>query len=212
MKKVLTLFFALVMVLSLAACGGNSSSRGQDDSGEDNTNSLDVSNAIAETPKHIYEDAQENLAKVMQNTYIMNCKVEKISGDYFDSRGLQIYLPVEELAKLNKDEKIAIIGRVTGESSNGLKVGEAEIYDGDVPEVAPRENEIYSHRKVDNIVKELNRITIHSDDSKTHIVVFAKDEDISSLEIYGGVTFSCDEVKEGDINVLYKDAKLISAD
>ena len=203
MKRTITAIFtimiALVMVMSLAACG---------DSKED-TNStvskLDAENAIVETPKHIYDDAKENLAKVMQNTYIMECRVEKVSSDYFISKGLHICLPIDELAKLNTFDTIAIIGKVTDEDGASFVVGDAELYNGDVPEVAPRKDETYSGRI--ELLGSGNARVILNNGVKSQ-VYFAKGEDTSSLQQYSSITFSC---LDRDLNTYY-DAKLISVE
>ena len=125
---------------------------------------LDAERAIAETPFHIYRDAMEDMEKTKQNTYIMkvypsiwyepgvrffDCSTE----DYVIS-GVRVYLSEEEISKVTQWEEITIIGRVTGlveqeinyedgdvSKETYVAMGKAELYEGEVPEVAPREYE-----------------------------------------------------------------------
>ena len=151
MKRGIALLMALVMCLSLCACGGGSESSPE--------TKLDVENAIAETPKHIYKDVEANQAKAMQNIYMMNCTVGTITDTYFECSNvgglgdLRICLPLEELAELEKGSDVAIVGKITevereplehGAYETHIILGQAQIYDGVVPEVAPREDEIYT--------------------------------------------------------------------
>ena len=219
MKKVLALMLALVLVLSLAACGGGSSSNGNSSEGkkddassevETTVSKLDASNAITEIPKHIHNDAHDNLAKVMQNTYIMKCKVDSISGDYCTCDGFHIYLSVDELVNLNKGDEIAIIGKLS--SANEFR--EAEIYKGTISEIAPREDDIYSGKiiKIDYDKKTLTYNPFDGSYSNCyHNVYFADGEDISSLKLWYGVEFSCLDVEYKTGSVIYHDAKLMKA-
>ena len=115
MKRTITSIFvimlALAMMLSLAACGGN----GEQSANEETTVSkLDANNAISETPKHIYEDCEANFAKAKQNTYLMKCVVKEISDtDFGCGWNIRVCLPTDELVKLNKDDEIVVIGKIT---------------------------------------------------------------------------------------------------
>ena len=205
--SIFTVLLALVMVLSLAACGSGSAS----DGGKDKTNSLDVSNAIVETPKHIYDDAKENLARVMQNTYLMNCRVERVSSDYFITDGFYIYLPVEELAKLDEFDKIAIIGKVSSEVNGGnvFVISDAEVYHGNVPEVAPRNDEIYSG--IIELLGSGNAKVILNNGVEV-MVYFAESEETSSLQRYSKIKFSSVEKRKNENGIGLYDAKLISVE
>lgn len=186
MKKVLALVLALVLVLSLAACG--------EGSGGEKPHNLDAENAIVETPVHIYDDAMENLAKVKKNTYIMDCLVDKITDSYIECGNLIIYLSEDELANLNRGDEVAIIGKVTEcKEEIYLVFGEAELYDGTVPEVAPRDSEIFT-----GILKRERKDQgfegawdIEYKGSNYHkLIHFADGEDTSSLKSGDKITFS----------------------
>lgn len=146
MKKVWAAVLTAAFMLLLVACSGG---------GEDFKSSFDVENAIAETPKHILWDVADNQARAMQNTYLIDCIVGDIADTYFslDNYNIRICLATEELAELSRNDNVAIIGKITeastingryGKETNYIMFGEAEIYDGEIPEVAPREEEIFS--------------------------------------------------------------------
>ena len=115
MKKAIFILLVLVMVLSLAACNDGSASVPTADTTSTEVESFqfDVANAVVETPKHIYKDAEENQARAKQTTYIFACEVDTINDTFFTCRNLEICLPTEELANLNVGDSIAIIGRIT---------------------------------------------------------------------------------------------------
>lgn len=222
MKKVLALILALVLVLSLVACGGSGEKKEDTSANEETTVSkLDANNAIAETPKHIYDDAMENQAKVKQNTYIVNCTVDAIKETYFECRNLQIYLSSDELAKLNKDDEVAIIGKVTeykeetdayGGITTYVVFGEAELYDGTVPEVAPRDNEIFTGilkgERKDKGFEGAWDIE-YKGSNYLKLIYFADGEDTSSLEYGDTITFTADILGETDDPDRFYNAKII---
>ena len=220
---------AAALALSLVACGGgggagdtNTPGGGNGDTTgtePDTTTQLDTENAIAETPKHIYKDVEENQARAMQNTYLMNCVVGTITDTYFESGNLQIYLPVEQLAQLSKGDNIAIIGKITdvnnetdvaGNITITIVIGVAEIYDGVVSDVAPREDEIFTgvlRGKNDSYENAWNIRIGDSDYLK--LIYFADGEDTSTLKSGDKITFTADTVGSQDNPSQYINAKII---
>ena len=50
----------------------------------------------------------------MQKTYLFNCSVNEITEEYFTcNNNMHIYLSNSELVKLNKNDTVAIIGKIT---------------------------------------------------------------------------------------------------
>lgn len=205
MKKTISLLLALMMCLSLCACGGGNDTPETEAPTETTVPLLDVENAITETPTHIYDDVMENQARAMQNTYMMECPVGSITNEYFESGNLRIYLASEELAKLNKGENIAIVCKITEvieeKDSWGItywiEFGDAQLYDGEVPAVAPREHEIFT-----GLLKGKNEsyegawnIQI-GDSNYLKLIYFAEGTDLSAFnEAYNSgeeITFSVD--------------------
>lgn len=236
MKKLLALMLTAALAFSLAACGGagntNTSSgsngdtqstgapHGGNDTISDITTQLDAESAIAETPKHVCQDVKENQARAMQNTYLINCVVYTITDTYFSTDyGLQICLPIEQLAALNKGDTIAIIGKITdvkdetdftGSTETIITFGMAEIYDGTVPDVAPREDETF----IGVLSGEYNRakgawnVQIVGS-SSVRPVYFAEGEDISTLKNDDAIIFSADIMGYEDNPEQYTNAKII---
>ena len=160
MKKAISILLALGMVLTLAACGNKSTLiRGEEgkasdettilsdigeegEASDETTTSFDIGEAIIITPEDLYHDSLSNAAKAMQNTYVMNCQVGTITPTYFAVETLgniRVFLPIEELAKLNLHDKIGIIGKVTnvyqeqdqtpmGGYADIIEMGDAMIY------------------------------------------------------------------------------------
>lgn len=224
MKKTISLLLALVMCLSLCACGGgNDTPETTEAPTETTVPQLDIANAIAETPMHIYDDVMENQARAMQNTYIMECSVGSITNEYFESGNLRIYLASEELAKLNKGESVAIVCKVTEvieeKDSWGvtywIEFGDAQLYDGEVPDVEPREHEIFT-----GLLKGKNEsyegawnIQI-GDSNYLKLIYFAEGTDLSAFnESYNSgeeITFSVDISSSlTDVPGTFYNAKLI---
>lgn len=227
MKKLLALILAAALALSLVACGGgsgagdtNTPSGGNDNTTTGTTTQLDAENAIAETPRHIEKDVGENQARAMQNTYLIDCHIGTIADTYFTSDyGLQIYLPSEQLAQLNKGDNIAIIGQITDvkeeTDANGFKTkyiifGIAEIYDGIVPDVAPRDDEKYIgvlNGEYDSTKCAWNVVIVGN--SSTRPVYFADGEDVSTLKNDDAIIFSADAMGFIDNPEYYTNAKII---
>lgn len=193
LKKIISLLLATILCVSLSACSGVN-------------NKLDVENAIVETPVHIYDDALENQAKAMQNTYIMECSVDKIDDMYFEDGNSRIYLDSEVLATLNNGDNVAVICRITEvidetDSMDNITYwivfGEAQLYDGEVQKVEPREHEIFTgllKGKNDSYEGAWN-IQV-GDSNYLKLIYFAEGTDLSSFnESYNSgekITFSVD--------------------
>lgn len=143
MKKLLSLILALVMCLSLCACGS--------DKGKDNTNntgknpeattmSKEDMLAAAEvvTPSQITQDTNSNIAKAKQ----LYCgKVLEVTGvvaavkeNYVEigvdtsvaGAVIDVYLPTEELLLLESRQKVTIVGKtndVTSETTSSGPMG-----------------------------------------------------------------------------------------
>lgn len=200
MKKVLPLILAAALMLSLASCANTNDESGNSDH---TSKSLNIEDAITETPRHIFKDVEANQAKAMQNTYLFEVVVGDITGEYFEggnntvtmssttyyvSTNVRVYLPVEQLAELTSGETVAVIGKITDVvkdssqlTSTFVVFGEANLYDGEVAEVAPREDEIYT-----GLLKGKNdsydgywNIQI-GDDAYLKLISFAEGEDLSA--------------------------------
>ena len=222
MKKMLPLVLAAVLMLSLVACGGGTE--------------LNIENAITETPRHIFKDVEANQANAMQNTYLFEVVVGDITGEYFEggnnsvtigstsyyvSTNARVYLPTEQLAELTKGETVAVLGKITDvdviedfsrPTSTFVVFGEASLYDGEVAEVAPREDEIYT-----GLLKGKNdsydgywNIQI-GDSPFLKLISFAEGEDLSAYnEAYNSrgeeITFTAYMLLGG----AYQDARIIT--
>lgn len=223
MKKYLQKAAIIVFAgIILCACGSNSNSEkttataiasveetqkgsekgSEKESEKESANTSETETAIPETPHHIFMDAEDNLARAKQNTYLVNCKVGEISDEYFKCANLRIYLPAENLAKLNKGEMVGIIGKITdvekvslasGEALATVILGEAEIYNGEIPEVAPRDEEIFTGTVVDSFVdgQGVPGLDVEVDGNKAP-VHFQKGEDIKSYSKGDTITFVSD--------------------
>lgn len=178
MKKIVALLLVIAMCLAFGACGGGSK--------------LDVKNAVAETIHHIYDDALRNQARAMENTYLFKCVVGSVTNEYFCSGNLRIYLESKELAELNTQETVSVVGKVTEviEEKGGLGnitywvvIGDAQLYDGEVPEVEPREHEILTGLLKGKNKKYENTWYIELDDNSNVLknITFAEGEDLSAF-------------------------------
>ena len=130
MKKVLSLILALVMCLSLCACGGGS------DNNKDNTNNTSknpetttmskddmLSAATAVCSDQIDNDTFENKAKATQlycnkvlkvTGFVVSIEEDHIKlGDdfYAGVTVIDVYLPIEDLAMLEKGQLVTIVGQ-----------------------------------------------------------------------------------------------------
>lgn len=224
MKNYLAFLLVVLMCLSMIACGGTTPSDTDNQNAHvEATSAIDVENAIAETPMHIYDDVMENQARAMQNTYIMECSVGSITNEYFESGNLRIHLASEELAKLNKGENVAIICKVTEvieeKDSWGItywiEFGDAWLYDGEVPKIEPREHEIFTGllKGKNNSYEGAWNIQI-GDSNYLKLIYFAEGTDLSAFnESYNSgeeITFSVDISSSlTDIPGTFHNAKLI---
>ena len=141
MKKAISIFIALGMIFSLVGCVKISTSTSGEagKASDETTTKFDIGEAIIITPESLYSKSISNAAKVMQNTYVMNCQVGPVTSTFFYVKTLdniRVFLPIEELAKLNVGDSIGIIGKVTNvyQEPRGIgytdviEMGEAMIY------------------------------------------------------------------------------------
>ena len=140
MKKALSLLLALVLCLSLCACGGADEKNNTNKNPETTTMSKEDMLAAAEvvTPSQITQDTKSNIAKAKQ----LYCgKILEITGvvaavkeNYVEigvdtsvaGAVIDVYLPAEELLLLESRQKVTIVGKtndVTSETTSSGPMG-----------------------------------------------------------------------------------------
>ncbi len=140
MKKAITIILALVMVLSLVACGGNQQSSPHengtesiDNNATDNTTTTDEVSlskeeminksqplTINEIAEEIYNNKARAKGKYANGTYSIWGTIIEINSDSCDISVykypqvfVRVYLPVDELIQLNQNEAIQVVGIIT---------------------------------------------------------------------------------------------------
>ena len=230
MKRNITAIVCIILILVLNACSGNENKTSEvstvEESVTEQVSSLNPETAIPETAEHIYKDATENQARAMQNTYLVKCIVGNVSGTYFDYKNLRICLPVEILATLNKGDSVGIIGRITDiektTTEYGLLVtenikivfGEAELYDGPIPEVGPRTDEIFKGIIVGEYHSTYGETGLYVRVNGTNYeaeVVFADGENIKAYSKGDSIVFSADIGQSSTTNGETRVGKYINA-
>ena len=123
MKKVLALVMALMLVLSLVACGGGGKTKEEM-----------LSEAKKLCINTLFDEIDNNTERAKSDyengTYLIWGQVYDIKGDHcvistsYCSTicSLNVFLPKDELLKLNKDEAIQIVGKITKISNALFKV------------------------------------------------------------------------------------------
>ena len=127
------------------------------------------------------------------------------SALYFTCYNLQICLSEDKLANLNKGDDVAILGKITEFEENTVVFGEAEIYDGTVPEVAPRDDEILTGKLEASYMSDAHKWDIRID-GKVHTITFAEGEKVYDLKLGQRITIYC----EGYPEYSFTDVKIIS--
>lgn len=134
MKKVLALVLALVLVLSLVACGG--SGENKNDSTVKAEMSLDDMLDVAQDTsiRKMGNDFAMNTTKAKEeyfnNAYKIWGVIYDIGDGYVDIRPSEdfyddpvyVYLPNEELKKLNKGDVIQVVGIITDDTEDSFQV------------------------------------------------------------------------------------------
>ncbi len=126
MKKAIVLLLALVMCLSFVACGGNDTSKQE-------TTELPVTIEAPTEPIMTKEemlavatelDGNELLNAVMDNklraqetyvgnTYLYTANVSSIEQDHAVIGYFNVYMPTEDLMKLNTLQQVTVVGQIT---------------------------------------------------------------------------------------------------
>lgn len=133
MKKIIALFLAAIMCLSLIACGGNNAPETNETptettAPEEVKMSKDEMLAIAEeyTAGDIQNDSIENIARAKQKycnkTILLSGTVRNIQEDYIELSAMysanyiiDVYLPIDELVMLEQGQYITVVGTTTDE-------------------------------------------------------------------------------------------------
>lgn len=121
MKKVMALLMALVLVLSLVACGGNTN----EEKGEDSQTSMSkeelLNNAQPLSIPTIVNQLQGNRARAIDTykdgIYTIWGRIVRINDDSVELDGLntvvRVFLPHDELVKLDLGSAIQVVGIIT---------------------------------------------------------------------------------------------------
>ena len=121
MKKVLALILALVLVLSLVACGGSGKSKEEM-----------LADAQTLAVNSFFDEIIDNTARAQNNyengTYLIWGHIDDIKSNYcvmstYSSLcSFKVYLPKDELLELNRDDVIEVVGRITKISKSILSI------------------------------------------------------------------------------------------
>ena len=156
MKKTISLLLALVLCLSLCACGQDADTSAGNpaetkaDASEATTAPLSAEGLDFEVPEQVFETVEENQARAMLNPHLVVCTVGSITTTFFECAqcsNIRVCLPTETLAQLNSGDLIGVFGRITDvteeKSITGYTLtvtfGEAQLYDGELPRLETME-------------------------------------------------------------------------
>ena len=119
MKKAISLLLALVLCLSLCACGGGNDAPDTDAPAEETAMTKEEMLAQASVwDASAFEEAmasnplnakEEFIGKIYTHTL----SVQSITEEYFAAGSYKLYAPIDELKKLATDQSISIVGIVT---------------------------------------------------------------------------------------------------
>ncbi len=125
MKKALALLLALIMCLSLAACGGGNDTPTQDTTEtptttEAPTESVMTKEEMIAVAQDIGEDFDKDFEanpvsaedKYLGNVYYVTGRVNNIESDHIGVGAFTVYLPKEDIINLTKGQIITIVGQL----------------------------------------------------------------------------------------------------
>lgn len=122
MKKAISLLLALVMCLSLCACGGGSNAPDTTDAPTETTEPEEVKMSKEEMLNIAVEiddyrtEMKDNIAraeaKYVGNVYYITGHVSDISNDHLNVGDFTVYLPKEDIIKFSTGQKITVVGKI----------------------------------------------------------------------------------------------------
>ena len=125
MKKILPLFLAAALMLSLAACGGggDTTANGNGDTASGGSNSMTKEEMLEQAEEVSREDlfgaAESNMVSAKE-TYggkliIFTAQVLNIQDDHIqlgDSSYINVYLPAEDIMQIEEKQLITVVGQL----------------------------------------------------------------------------------------------------
>ncbi len=121
MKKAISLLLALVMCLSLCACGGGNSDAPETTEVPVEETAMTKEEMLAQASAWDATAFEEAMASNPLNAkeeyvgkiYTHTLSVQTITEEYFSAGSYKLYAPIDELKKLATDQSITIVGIVT---------------------------------------------------------------------------------------------------
>ena len=239
MKKLIPLLLTLVMCLSLCACDGKDISAAAPDAAGDAPQEpaidpekpLSKEEMLAVAEKYSMSDIQNDLMyigsgfedKFLDKTLLLSGWVEDIGEDHiklFDVYGfntymMDVYLPADELALLQKGQYITVVGNTTD-----------EITDMEVSVAGQPTRTYFYYQMPDAYFVEEGRVEVTGTlrnrnfeffpafdiviDDHWELVYFADSVDTTQLKSYQEIRFSAKRIKSGyDVLGYYYDAEIL---
>lgn len=231
MKKIIALFLAAIMCLSLIACGGNNAPETNETptettAPEEVKMSKDEMLAIAEeyTAGDIQNDSIENIARAKQKycnkTILLSGTVRNIQEDYIELSAMysanyiiDVYLPIDELVMLEQGQYITVVGTTTDEIIDASENVAEYTFDYSHYQM-PDAYFVKDTLEVTGILKGVSNsyapaFNIQIGESNVlKLIYFAESVDTSTLEYGQEITFVAKAVSKND-NWHYYDAEII---